>query len=81
MDTETFKITQMKIKEVRKENKKLDAFYSDFHPVGDQLFPYHIMYDLQADKPIVVELYYSKITIDEPQSFPYKVSSKYTRIQ
>lgn len=81
LDTETFKITQMKIKEVLKENKKLDAFYSDFHPVGDQLFPYHINYDLQADKPIIVELDYSRISIDEPQLFPYKVSSKYTRIQ
>jgi hypothetical protein len=81
LDIETFKITQMKIKEVGKENKKLDALYTDFHPVSDQLFPYHIRYDLQADKPIVVELGYSKISIDEPQSFPYKVSSKYSRIQ
>ena len=81
LDTETFKISQMKIKEVGKENKKLDALYSDFHPVEDQLFPYHIRYDLQADKAIIVELDYSKITIDKPQSFPYKVSSKYSRIQ
>lgn len=81
LSPETFKITQMKIKELKKENKKLDASYSDFNYIGDQLFPHKIFYDLVADKNIQVDLKYSKIVINKPQVFPFKVSSKYTRIQ
>ncbi len=81
LDPETFKITQMKIKEVRKENKKLDAFYSDFQKVSGQLFPFHILYDLLAEKPIQVDLNYSKIEINLAQEFPFKISDKYNRIQ
>jgi len=80
LNPETFKITQMKIKEIKKENKKLEASYSDFYPISDQLFPNHVTYHLAADKPIDVDLDYSKIKIDEPQQFPFKISSKYSRI-
>ena len=70
----------MKIKEVKKEHKKLDASYSEFHPVSEQLFPYHVSYNLAADKPVDIELEYSKIKINEPLKFPFKISSKYSRI-
>ena len=81
LNPETFKITQMKIKELKKENKKLDAAYSDFNYIDGQLFPHKINYDLVADKNIQVDLKYSKIVIDKPQVFPFKISSKYTRMQ
>ena len=81
LNPETFKITQMKIKELKKENKKLDATYSDFNHVDNQLFPHTISYDLVANKNIQVDLNYSKIVIDKPLVFPFKISSKYTRMQ
>jgi len=81
LDPKTFKITQMKTKELKKENKKLDAAYSNFLFVGQQLFPYHIYYDLLADKPVQVDLDYSKIELDKPQEFPFKISPNYTRMQ
>jgi outer membrane lipoprotein-sorting protein len=81
LDPETFKITQMKIKEVKKENKKLDATYNDFKLISGQLFPHHILFNLLADKPIQVDLEYNRIQIDEPQEFPFKISDKYARIQ
>lgn len=81
LNPESFKITQMKIKELKKEHKKLDATYSDFNHVDSQLFPHKVFYDLVADKNIQVNLRYSKIVIDKPQVFPFKVSSKYTRMQ
>lgn len=81
LNPESFKITQMKIKELKKENKKLDATYSDFNYIEDQLFPYKIFYDLVADKNVQIDLKYSKIVIDKPQLFPFKISSKYTRMQ
>ncbi len=81
LDPETFKITQMKIKEVKKENKKLDATYSEFQSLAGQLFPHRILFDLMADKPIQVDLDYNRIAMDEPQEFPFKISDKYERIQ
>ncbi|OQX78062.1 MAG: hypothetical protein B6D61_06245 [Bacteroidetes bacterium 4484_249] len=81
LNTETFKITQMKIKEIKKENKKLSATYSEFIPVSEQLFPHHITYDLIAETPVKVDLAYSKISTDKSLLFPFKISSKYTRIQ
>ncbi len=81
LNPKTFKVSQMKIKEIKKENKKLEAVYSDFQSINNQLFPYHITYDLEADKPVEVDLDYSKIVLDNPLLFPFKIASKYTRIQ
>jgi len=81
LNPETFKITKMKIKELTKESKKLDAFYSDFLMLGDQLFPQHVMFDISADNPVKVDVFYSKIKLDSPLNFPFKISSKYERIQ
>lgn len=81
LDPQTFKITQMRTKELKKENKKLDATYSNFQTIGLQLFPYNIYYDLLADKPVQVDLNYSKIEIDKFQEFPFKISPNYTRMQ
>ncbi|MCD4665764.1 MAG: DUF4292 domain-containing protein [Bacteroidales bacterium] len=80
LNPDTYKITNMKIKEVKKENKKLEASYFDFNKVAGQLFPHHITYDIVADKPVKIELDYSKIAIDNTLSFPFKISSKYTQI-
>jgi len=81
LNPDTYKITNMKIKEIKKENKKLEASYSDFKYMDEQLFPNHITYDIVADKPVKIELDYYKINIDNTLSFPFKISSKYTEIQ
>ncbi|MBC8487119.1 MAG: DUF4292 domain-containing protein [Bacteroidetes bacterium] len=80
LNPETFKITQMKIKEIKKENKKLSATYSDFRFVDGQLIPHHISYEITAETPLKIEINYSKITINKIQRFPFKISSKYTCI-
>ncbi|MBN1337926.1 MAG: DUF4292 domain-containing protein [Bacteroidales bacterium] len=80
LDPLTFKITQLRIKEVQKETKKLEARYSAFQPVDGQLFPHHIDYDIMADVPIVVSINYSRITLGEMQKMPFNIPHKYTRI-
>jgi len=77
----TFKITNMKVKEIEGDNRKLDATYSDFGEVGNQLFPHKILFDISADNPILVDLNYTKIEINEKQSFPFRISTKYERIK
>jgi hypothetical protein len=81
LNPETFKITRMKIKETVEESRKLEADYSDFREVDGQLFPGTIFYKLSADTPIDVKLQYSRITTDKPTKFPFKIPSKYSRIQ
>ena len=81
LNPETFKITKMKIKELTKESRKLDAFYDDFKMVNGQLFPHHLLYDITAENPITVDVFYNKIELDEPQDFPFKISTKYDRIR
>lgn len=81
LNPETFKITKMKIKEVAKENRKLDAFYTDFRYLGKQLSPHHLNFQITAENSITVDIDYSKIELDSPQKFPFKISSKYQRIR
>lgn len=81
LNPETFKITKMKIKELTKESKKLDAFYDDFQDIDGQLFPYHLMFDITAEKPVEVDVFYSKTDLTSAQEFPFKISSKYERIR
>jgi len=38
------------------------------------------MYDITADKKILVDVFYSKITLNSSQQLPFKISSKYDRI-
>ena len=81
LDPLTFKITKMKIKELTKDTRKLDAYYDDFLRVGEQLFPQHLLFDISAENAITVDVHYNKIELDVPQEFPFKISSKYDRIR
>ena len=81
LNPETFKITKMKIKELTKESRKLDAFYDDFQKINDQLFPRHLLFEITADNPVTVDVIYNKIELDSEQAFPFKISSKYDRIR
>lgn len=81
LDPETFKITQMKIKELTKESQKLDATYSNFQVLNEQLFPESVYYDITADNQVLINLNYSRMDINEPQRFPFSISSKYVRIK
>lgn len=81
LNPETFKITKMKIKELTKESKKLDAYYQDFEATEGQLFPHHLMFDITAENPAEVDMNYSKIRLNTPQNLPFKIPSKYERIR
>jgi len=81
IDPLTFKITQMKIKEIRKENKKLDATYSGFCPLDGQLFPCRIDYDLSAETPVKASVVYSRISIRDSLTFPFRIPRDYKRVQ
>ena len=77
LDPGTFKIIQIKMKELTAESKKLSAEYFDFKELDNQLFPHGINYSIEADNPIDVKIKFTRITLNEVVKYPFKVSSKY----
>ncbi len=79
LNPETFKITHVTIKEITND-KKLDAYYSDFREYDEQLFPFNIIFEIQADEKVIVKVKYSRIRLNEAKSFPFSIPSKYERV-
>lgn len=80
LSPENFKISQLSLKEIKKENKKLQANYSKFMEVDTQLFPKVVDFDLQAESKIEVHLVFSRITINEELNYPFNVPGKFELI-
>lgn len=81
LDAVTFKITHAEVKEMRRDNIKLESFYGDFREVAGQLFPNDMKYTIWAENTIRVKVGFSRIQINEPQQFPFKIPASYTRVQ
>ena len=81
IDPENFKITQADVKEIRRPNTKLDASYSEFEKTGDQLFPSKLTFDIMADNKLHVKVSFSRITINQPLTFPFRVPNGYRKIE
>ncbi len=79
LNPETYKITKVTLKEITND-KKLDAFYSDFRNHEGQLFPFDIVFEITADEKIIVKVNYSRIRLNEALSFPFTIPQKYERI-
>jgi hypothetical protein len=77
----TFKISQIKLKELTKDSKKLTARYSDFEMIEGQLFPSTVQYELETEEPVKVEAKYSKIELNNPLTFPFKIPLNYTSLK
>jgi len=77
IDPESFKITRADVKEIREPNIKLEARYSSFEKIGDQLFPKEMSFDISADNDLSVTVSFNKITINTDQAFPFKIPQSY----
>jgi Domain of unknown function (DUF4292) len=81
LNPENFKISKVDIKELDQDNRKLKAYYSDFLPVNSQLFPHRLFYEILSETRVKVDVSISKLTLDNPLRFPFKVPKNYTRIR
>lgn len=77
IDPVSFKITRANVKEVREPNLKLEAIYSSFEKIGEQLFPKEMSFDISAANDLTVSASFSKININTIQAFPFKVPQSY----
>lgn len=77
-----FKISRILLKETMDESSRFVAWYSDFEWTNGQLLPGVVRYAIQAPSGrLEVSLRYSRISLDEPLSFPFHVPDKYTKLQ
>lgn len=82
LSPETFKITEVMVKEIQPDHsRKMEAFYSQFEPLGNQLMPSLLFFEIQSENALTIELDYSKFIVDKPLRFPFRVPSKYKQIQ
>jgi hypothetical protein len=77
IDPENFKITRANVKEIRLPNIQLEARYSSFEKIEEQLFPKEMSFDISADNNLSVSVSFSKITINSAQAFPFKIPQSY----
>lgn len=78
LNPKSFKITEIKLKELTRNSKKLSATYSDFEMVGGRLFPFRIDYEVEANIPVNVSVKYTRIDLNEDIKVPFHIPSKYT---
>jgi hypothetical protein len=77
IDPDSFKITRADVKEIRKPNIQLEARYSSFEKIENQLFPKDMSFDISADNNLSVAVTFNRITINTAQAFPFKIPQSY----
>lgn len=78
IDAELFKITRISINDL-KTNHSLIAEYSKFSAEENQQVPHSIRFHSESKKNMVVDIEYSKVTLNVPQSVPFNIPEKYER--
>jgi len=81
LDTETFKIREADVKEISNEKIKVEANYGDFENIEGQLFPRALDVTIWADNTIRVNASFSKINVDVPLQFPFRIPKGYTQVK
>jgi hypothetical protein len=81
LDPATFKITRADVKEIRRDNIKLESTYGGFEQLEGQLFPGKMTYTIWAENTIRVRVEFSRLVLDTPQQFPFKIPSSYQPVR
>lgn len=81
LDPQSFKILQADVKEIRRDKIKLEARYTQFEEIDKQLFPKQMEYLIRAENTIRVQADFSKIIINNPLLFPFKVPDGYNPVK
>ncbi len=81
LDPDHFKITHTDVKEIRRDNIKLESTYTAFAPLGDQLFPGKMTYTIWAGNTIRVKTEFSRMSLEGPLQFPFRIPASYERVK
>lgn len=78
IDAGNFKITKISINDL-KTNYTLTGDYSNFSPVENQQIAHGASFYSESKKNMKLDLEYTKITLNIPQSVPFNIPDKYVR--
>lgn len=81
LNPESGKIQALHIKELDKDNKKLEVKYEGFLDLGGQLFPQHAEYKISAEKEITIVIDFSKVKINEAVTTPFTIPANYSKLR
>lgn len=82
LDPTNFKITHVLVKEIENDNRKFEADFEGFQKIDAQLFPTELSFDIETgSKKVNIKVSYSKIVIDQHQSYPFRIPENYKPIQ
>lgn len=79
LDPLTFKIVRVSMKEVKNENRKFEASYSQFDQAEEQRFPFSLHCEITDAKRIAVDIQFTKVLINQGGALNFKIPSNYTR--
>jgi hypothetical protein len=76
----TFKVYKIVINDFP-NNRTFTANYSNFQVIDSSYFPFKANFVIQAQKRITLDIDYSKVVHDKPQTMPFNIPAKYERIR
>jgi hypothetical protein len=76
----TFKVYQIVINDFPND-RTFTANYSNFQVIDSSYFPFKANFVIQAQKKIILDIDYSKVVHDKPQTMPFNIPTKYERIR
>lgn len=79
IEPDHFKITRLEFTDVE-HKRSFTSDYSDFKPLDKFLVPNRISINVTAEKNMKAAIKYSRISINEPQNFPFNIPASYERI-
>lgn len=81
LDPDHFRITRAEMKEAGQENLKLESVYRKFIRIGSQMVPGEAEFAIRAGNSIHVKAEFSRISIDTPQQFPFRIPANFIPVQ
>ena len=80
MIPETFKISRILFYEFNPD-RSFDASFSNYEiKDSTQLFPMKMHYTIKAQKSVDIDITYTKVYLNEEQTFPFKIPDSYEQI-
>jgi len=81
IDPFTYRIRKMNLKELDDNSTSLTVLYDDYSEINGRLLPFSIIIDIHAKKNLEVKIEYRKPVIDKSLTFPFRIPSKYQKIE
>ncbi len=80
INQETFKVDKFIFSDLTADRFILGE-YKNQMKVEDQLVPEYLHFEVQSDVPSIVELQYSRVSLNQPLKFSFNISSKYEQVE